>query len=152
MPHAPDIAIAVLQLASPILLAVLTWVATKAAQLIHGRVKNEYLRGVLVRLDDTVLTVVREIHQVTVDTLKAAAPNGKLGSDVKAMLKRSAITAIKEHLGPRGLAELARVLGLDEEAVDRMIGTRVEATVHDLKQARGVTATTKGGGPYPLAA
>jgi hypothetical protein len=68
------------------------------------------------------------------------------------MLKRSALTAIKQHLGARGIGELARVLGLDSESVDRMIGTRIEATVHDLKQARVVNGVNKGGGPYPLAA
>jgi hypothetical protein len=121
-----QIAVAALEIGSPLLVAILSWLATKLAQLVQARVKNEYLRGVLVRLDDAVLTVVREIQQVTVDTIKAATPNGKLTPDVQAMLKQSALTAIKQHLGPRGVKELARVLGIDGDGVDRLIGTRVE--------------------------
>jgi hypothetical protein len=38
------------------LLAALTAVTTKFAELIRARVQNEYLRGLLLRLDDAVLT------------------------------------------------------------------------------------------------
>jgi hypothetical protein len=150
-----QIAVGVFQIGSPVLIAILSWLATKLAQLIQARVKNEYLRGVLVRLDDTVLTVVREIQQVSVDTIKAAAPDGKLTPDVKATLKQAAVGAIKQHLGSQGVADVARVLGIDGDGVDRLIGTRVEATVHDLKQqaAHVTNGVNKGGGaPYPLAA
>jgi hypothetical protein len=147
-----DIALHIFQIGSPVLIATLTWLATKLAQLIQARVKNEYLRGVLLRLDDTVLTVVREIHQVSVEALKAAAPDGKLTPEVKAMVKRSALDAIKKHIGPKGLGQLARVLGIDGEAVDKLIGTRVEAAVHDLKHARTLNGVNKGGDHYPFAA
>jgi hypothetical protein len=149
---ATDIALYVFQIGSPVLIAVLTWVSTKLAQLIHARVKNEYLRGVLLRLDDAVLSVVREIHQVTVEALKAAAPDGKLTPEAKVMVKRAALDAIKKNLGARGLTQLTRVLGIDGEAVDKLIGTRVEAAVHDLKYARTLNGVSKGGEPYPFAA
>jgi hypothetical protein len=147
-----DIALGILQVGSPVLIAILTWLATKAAQLIQAKVKNEYVRGVLVRLEDTVMTVVREIQQVSVDTLKSSSPDGKLNPEVKAMLKRSALTVIKQHLGSQGVADVARVLGLDSEGVDRLIGTRIEATVHDLKQTQVVNGVNKGGSASPLAA
>lgn len=128
-----DIALSVFKVLSPVLLAAFTWVATKLGQWINARVRNEYLRGVLLRLDDTVVAVVREVHQVTVDALKAATVDGKLPPGTRETVKQAAIGAIKSHLGTRGLADLARVLGLDGPSVDRLIGTKIEAAVHDIK-------------------
>jgi hypothetical protein len=121
---------------SPVLLAALTWLAAKVAQLIHAKVRNEYLRGVLVRLDDAVLAAVREVHQVTVEELKARSADGKLTPEERARVKQVAIDAVKSHLGKRGIGELARVLGLEGGAIDKLLATRVEAAVHDLKRAR----------------
>src|SRR5438477_9409697 len=128
-----DIAFDIFKALSPVLLAAVTWVATRLAQLINARVRNEYLRGVLVRLDDAVLGVVREVHQVTVDALKAATVDGKLPPGARESVKQAALSAIKSHLGARGVGEMARVLGLNSEGVDRLIGTKIEAAVHELK-------------------
>ena len=58
-----ELGLKVLQVLSPILLAALTWVAAKIAQYIQAKVKNEYLRGVLVRLDDAVLAAVQQFEE-----------------------------------------------------------------------------------------
>ena len=131
-----EIAAGIFKMLSPVLLAAMTWVAAKLAQLINARVKNEYLRGVLVRLDDAVLSVVREVHQVTVEALKNATVDGRLPPGARDTVKRAALGAIKSHLGVRGIAQLGKVLGLDGDAVDRLIGTKIEAAVLDLKAQR----------------
>jgi hypothetical protein len=128
-----EIGVQIFQVLSPVLMAVVTWMAAKLAQLINARVKNEYLRGVLVRLDDAVMSVVREVNQVTVEAIKSASTDGRLTTSAREVIKNAALAAVKAHLGAKGLVELSRVLGLDTAAVDRMIGTRIEATVHDLK-------------------
>jgi hypothetical protein len=143
-----------LEVLSPVLLAALTWLAAKVAQLVHAKVKNECLRGVLVRLDDAVLAAVREVHQVTVEELKAASADGKLTPEERARVKQVAIDAVKSHLGKRGIGELAKVLGLGDGAVDRLLATRVEAAVHDLKRARAnhVNGVSAPGAELPFAA
>lgn len=128
-----DIGLGVFKVLSPVLLAAVTWVAAKLGQWINARVRNEYLRGVLVRLDDAVVSVVREVHQVTVDALKAATVDGRLPPAARETVKQAAVSAIKSHLGARGLSEVARVLGLDAPGVERLIGTKIEAAVHDIK-------------------
>ncbi|MDX2023254.1 MAG: hypothetical protein SF187_23675 [Deltaproteobacteria bacterium] len=133
-----DIALGVVKVLSPIVLAAVTWVTAKLGQWINARVKNEYLRGVLARLDDTVLSVVREVHQVTVDALKASTVDGKLTPGARDAVKAAAIGAIKSHIGTKGLLELARVLGIDASGVERLIGTKIEAAVHDIKSERRV--------------
>jgi uncharacterized protein YidB (DUF937 family) len=135
-----EIAVQAFRVLSPVLLAAVTWVAAKLAQFINARVQNEYLRGVLVRLDDAVLSVVREVNQVTVDAIKSASIDGRLPAGTRESIKAAAINAVKSHLGAKGLSELARVLGLDNGAVDRLLSTRIEAAVHDIKaQQKKVT-------------
>jgi hypothetical protein len=138
---------------SPLLLAALTWAAAKLAQFIQAKVQSEYLRGVLVRLDDAVLSAVREVQQVTVDAIKSASPDGKLTPEQQAKVKQAAIDTIKSHLGMKGIGELAKVLGLEDGTIDKLLSTRVEAAVHDLKQARaanGLQGTA--GAELPFAA
>jgi hypothetical protein len=144
-----DIGVQVFQVLSPVVLAVVTWVAAKLAQLINARVKNEYLRGVLVRLDDAVLSVVREINQVTVEAIKSSSVDGRLPPGARETIKTAALNAVKAHLGAKGIAEVARVLGLDGPAVDRLIGTRIEATVNDLKMQKRVLNGVNAHGSIP---
>jgi hypothetical protein len=145
-----ELGLKVLQVLSPILLAALTWVAAKIAQYIQAKVKNEYLRGVLVRLDDAVLAAVREVQQVTVEAIKSASADGKLTPDERARVKQAALDSVKSHLGMKGINELAKILGLETGAVDRLLSTRVEAAVHDLKMSRanGATATAEAAVPF----
>lgn len=146
-----DIGFKVLEILSPILLAALTWLAAKVAQFINAKVKNEYLRGALVRLDDAVLAAVREVQQVTVEAIKAASADGRLTAEERAQVKTKAIEAVKSHLGMKGLAELAKVLGLGGDAVEKMLSTRIEAAVHDLKRAR-INGVAGPGTDLPFAA
>ena len=143
-----DWGLKVLAVFSPVLLAGLSWLSVKAAQLITAKVKNEYLRGVLVRLDDAVLNGVREVQQVTVDAMKSANPDGTLTADQGAKVKQAAIDSIKSHLGTKGLGELAQVLGLEGGAIEKVLATRVEAAVHDLRTSTP-DATASDGGPGP---
>jgi hypothetical protein len=138
-----ELGLKVLQVLSPILLAALTWVAAKVAQYIQAKVKNEYLRGVLVRLDDAVLAAVREVQQVTVEAIKSASADGKLTGEERARVKQAAIDSVKSHLGMKGIAELAKILGLESGSIEKLLSTRVEAAVHDLKVNResGAPAT-----------
>lgn len=106
----------------------------------------------LVRLDDAVLASVREVQQVTVDAIKEASADGKLSPDERAKVKQAALSSVKSHLGTKGLADLVKILGLEDGTIDSLISTRVEAAVHDLKQARaanGVAGTVGEQLPFP---
>jgi hypothetical protein len=67
-------------------------------------------------------------------------------------VNQAAIDSVKSHLGMKGIAELAKILGLEGGAVEKLLSTRVEAAVHDLKVARmnGVHGTA--GEQLPFAA
>lgn len=142
----------VFQALSPLLLAALTWAAAQAAQLITAKVRGEYLRGVLLRLDDAVLAAVREVHQVTVEELKAASADGRLTPEERVRAKARAIETVRTHLGAKGVAELAKILGLDDGGLEKVLSTRIEAAVHDLKRSRANGRADLAGDALPFAA
>lgn len=141
-----DLAFKLIEVLSPVLMAALTWVAAKVAQLISAKVKNEWVRGVLARLDDAVLNAVREVEQSVVAEIKAARADGKLTADERARVKAQAIESIRSHLGVKGLGELGRVLGLEDGCLEKLLSTRVEAAVHDLRRS-GMNGVPNGNGP-----
>jgi len=128
------IAISAFDLAAPLLVAALTWTATRLSKLISTRIRNERVRAALLRLDDVVIAVVKETLQVTVRAIRATSANGKLPPGTGDVIKRAAIAAIKAHLGPLALAELAAALNLSPEALEHLLSTKVEAAVYTVKQ------------------
>lgn len=150
-----DVALMALQVVAPVLMAALAWAAAKLAALIRSKVANEYLRGALVRLDDAVLTAVKELQQTVVAEVKAASADGKIDDVERQRIKEVALANVKSYLGPKGLAVLAELLGLSGDTLERYLGSRIEAAVHDLRVVdRAVSAPTsaaKTGGALPLA-
>ena len=145
------IGLKILEILSPVLLAALTWAAAKLAQLIRAKVKSEYLRGALVRLDDAVFTAVKDLQQSVVEEIKAASADGKITDDEKKRIKEKALVSVKSHLGTKGLSELATVLGLDGGAIEGFLSSKVEAAVHDLRRATTANGVETGGARLPLA-
>ena len=111
------------------------WLGARAGELIQARVDNERLRTILLRLDDAVVTAVKDLGQTLVGELRARTKDGKLSREDRRHLKETAVRHVKTYLGSTGLKELGRVLGLWELSVDDLIKSKVEATVHDLKRA-----------------
>jgi len=129
------IALKILEILSPVLLAALTWAAAKLAQLIRAKVRSEYLRQVLVRLDEAVYTAVKDLQQSVVEEIKAASADGKITDEEKKRIKERALASVRSHLGAKGLSEVGTILGLDAGALDGFLSSKVEAAVHDLRRA-----------------
>jgi hypothetical protein len=143
----------VVKVLSPVLLAVLTAAVAKFAQLIRARVQNEYLQGLLIRLDDAVVTAVKDLQQRTVDRIKAASADGKISDDEKQQIRAAALAAVKSHLGANGRAEVAKILGLQGEGMDGLVSSKIEAAVHDLHcAAASPGGAIRSGTPSSLAA
>lgn len=110
------------------------WLGGRAGDLIKAKVDNEALRGVLLRLDDAVVTAVKDLEQTVVDEVKAAAEDGRISREDRRRIKEKAVRQVKSYLGPKGLKEMGSVLGLWDLAVEDFIGSKVEAVVHDLRR------------------
>jgi hypothetical protein len=148
-----SIGLEVLKVLSPILLAALTAASAKLAQLIRAKVQNEYLKGLLIRLDDAVLTTVKDLEQSMVEQIKAASADGKITDDEKKQIRDAALTAVKSNLGTKGRAEVAKILGLQGGGMDGLLSSKIEAAVHDLHRTAAIPGgAVRGGMPTSLAA
>lgn len=111
------------------------WIGTRAGELIKAKVDNEHLRAALLRLDNAVVTAVKDLEQTLAKELRALARDGELTRDDRRRLKETAVRHVKRYLGASGLKELGRVLDLWELSIEDFIGSKVEATVHDMKRS-----------------
>lgn len=115
----------------------LKWLLAAAGALllkyVFSLVKNSYANGVLGRAWLEVQGAVLEVEQVYVGALRAARADGKLTDAEKAQAKAMAIAIARENLGKKGLARLARVLGLD--SVERWLGSKSEQALATVKAA-----------------
>jgi hypothetical protein len=128
------------QLVSPLLAVGLSWLSVKAAQLAAAKIKSEHMARVLLLVDNVVLAAAREVQQLLVDKLKATSNDGNLTPEQCAQAKQAALESAKAQLGPHGLADIAATLGHEPEAVDRLLGGRVETAVHRIKASSRMSA------------
>lgn len=116
-----------------ILTPLLAFIGIKLHTLIDTKVKNEKLKGILDRLNDTAFTVVQSIEQTVVSKLDPTKP---LADDGKAVLA-AALAELKTHLGQKGLDEMKTVLGYPSDmSIDKILTSYLEAHVHAVNQAQ----------------
>lgn len=108
----------------------IVWAAKKWSLFVDTKVGNEYVAGVLKRLGDLAAMVAKDLQQSVVDKLKADEKwTTKTAQDVKAM----AMERLRLYMGTAGLAELVKVLGLEGEALEKLLSSAIEAAVKDLR-------------------
>lgn len=118
------------------------WLGARAGELIQAKVKNERLHAALLRLEDAVVTAVKDVEQTLVVEYRALARDGKLSREDRRRLKETAVRKVKTFLGSAGLKELGNVLDVWEMSVEDLIGAKVEATILDMKTAAPPAAPT----------
>ena len=126
------------EIVSPIVVLVIGVVASFLTKLLHTKIKNETLAGIMARLNATVWDEVAAAEQVFVKGIKAARDadsDGGVEITEKEGLKIRAdvMARIKENMGPKGLAKLGTILGLDGDGVAKMIESKIEAAVFGLR-------------------
>lgn len=110
----------------------ITGLCVVSGRWIMEHTKNIKVQGVLMRLDDAVWGAVREVAQTSADVLKDKAADGKLTAEDKLAVKKAAVDSVRNYLGPKGLIEVKKVLGVDDVA--GVLNSKVEAAVHTLGQ------------------
>lgn len=138
-----DFAVQTFVILQPVLAAFGVAVLASVGQYIRTHTKNAYAQGVLVRASDLVGSLVKEANQTVVDDAKEA---GTFDAATQAKVKADLVAKAKEHLGWKGLKELAKVLGLgadDGPGVTSWLSTKAEAAVHDLKVIRSAAEASR---------
>jgi hypothetical protein len=134
--------IQVLEALSPVLLALISWGALKLSNLIQAKVKNEKLQGMLMQLDHAAEMAVKEIEQTFVSNLDSTRP-----AESMKQAKEMALQSLKNFMGPKGLIELADILGVQQLSDDfeHVLSTKIESKILDLKTSGGLKAKGKPG-------
>lgn len=96
-------------------------------------VDQHWARNFLVRLIVEAKAAVLEVQQTWVDKMREARGDGVVTDDEKRGARAAAITTLRSNLGRKGLERLGRIIGLDDEGIDRLLSTHVEAQVQRLK-------------------
>lgn len=116
---------------------VVAWLGSALAAVfvryVIARIGHEGAREIAGRAAAEVFEAVEEVWQTYVSEIKAGNADGILTEEEKAEAKSRAIGIAKSNLGAKGLARLARALGMD--SVDAWLGSRVESSVSKLKRA-----------------
>jgi hypothetical protein len=121
-----DIVAQILTLMAPVLVALFGWGMKKVADLISAKVKNEYLKGALVRLDTEVTHVVREVEQTYVQSARGA--DGKLTAESAKKALDTALAKLKQNLGSSWLSELSSIFGAED--LTSFLTSRIESAVN----------------------
>lgn len=137
-----ELAWTVYEILAPFLTALLAWVSMKVAAWIRAKTQNEYVAGTLLRLNDSAFTAVKAIEQTLVRELKAAktpasAGGVRLTAEEAEQVKQAALAEVRSYWGPKGVRELATILGLNDEALQRVLSSKLEAAVHDVRRLNG---------------
>ena len=125
------------------------WLGTRAGDLLQAKMRlaqatidSERLSAALLRLEDAVVTAVKDIEQTLVAEYRRLSADGKLSREDRRRLKETAVRKVKTFLGSAGLKELGNVLDVWELSVEDLIGAKVEATILDMKTATPPVAAT----------
>ncbi len=101
-------------------------------KLFKSKSKNEQVQGALDLVGDLATTVVQQIEQTMVPTMKGMLKDGKLDDSEKAQLKQLALDMLKKLYGDKGLAALQKALGLGEDALMALLVGKLEQAVYNL--------------------
>lgn len=145
----PEIQAMFLQIVVPAiftaLAALIAFGGKKLITLIDAKTKTEgasaktiLVGGILARLTAAVQTVVLDVNGTLKADMIAAAADGKITAEEKAAIKAHAIDRLKTHLGPKGLAEIVEILGINSTLVDTFLGSHLEAAIEGSKDRSGV--------------
>lgn len=99
-------------------------------------VNHVWAAGMLGRLLVEAKAAVAEVEQTYIDKITLYREDGMLTVEEAAAARAAAIAALKGNLGSKGLHRLGRILGLNDDEIDRLLGTHVEFAVKAMSQAK----------------
>lgn len=132
---APELAIQLLQLLGPVAISALTWAAGQLAAFFAAKTKNQNIGTAINMGNDAAVTVVSQLEQTLVATLKAKSGQGTLtGKDIEEVQK-AALDNMRSYLGPNGLALICKALGIknDDKELGAWLAGKVQAAVYSMR-------------------
>lgn len=120
----------------PVAAAGAAYLSARIAALLGSKAKESRLQSALLRLNDAVATAVKAIEQSVRADFNTRSADGHLTPAEAAQIRDAAVQRVRIYLGQRGISELLRVLGLDDNTLRTLITDKVEAVVYGLRSSR----------------
>lgn len=122
-------------LASPVILLMIKWADKHIDEFITAHVANKNLANVLVRLNDTIWTLVSNAENTVVLDVKKKN-GGQLTKEDGRQIKSDVMRQIQDLWGEEGLKELMDILGISTtSALSNYLGAKVETAVANQDKA-----------------
>ncbi len=122
---------------------VITLLIAKATAALQAKVKGEQAKNFIQRASDQARDVVLELEQTMVAGMRKATQDGKLDREDVQFLQDEALRRLKEHLGPKGIAEGLQVLGFrDVRELEVVLKAKLEAEIFTSRPLTGTPLVT----------
>lgn len=95
-----------------------------------------WVKTIVERIFIEAKAAVLEVQQTYVDEMAKARADGVITADEAKAAKARALLTLRSNIGPKGLRRLMRIVGFDDPAIDRWLGTHLEAAVQRLNLAK----------------
>ena len=126
-----DLLTMLLEAAVPVIAACLTWLSVRLAKWIKAKAQNELLRDTLLRINSSLLTLVREAEQTLVSEIKKAKEDdGKLSPEEAIGIKKAVLARFKTLWGIDGQRKLQKALGINGDTLNEFIESKIEEHVY----------------------
>jgi hypothetical protein len=117
-----------LEIAVPIVAAVVIWALGMLAKWLSSKTTNERLLTLLEQVEDAVSTAVRSTQQAFISGL-ARDPGAPLTDAQKAEALAKALAAAKAVMGTKGLDVLKAAIGVGQAELDAYLTAKIEERV-----------------------
>jgi hypothetical protein len=129
-----ELLVALLQIAGPIALSGLTWLAAQLALWAKAKTGTQRAATAIMGLNDVIASAVTWASQTMV-TVAKAKNGGKLTAEDGKAIKEAVLARIRLVYSPQGLMAAARSLGLagDLTSAEKYISTKIESMVYAME-------------------
>ncbi len=137
MEFSAELALQIAEVMLPVLVALLGFVSVKFTSWIKAKTKNEMVGGMLTRLVESSMRIVKGLEQSVVRKIKEGrapdSPGGtKLTEEEQEEVAEEALISLHDYWGIKGCIEICSVLGLDKEEVTKLFKSHIESAVLDM--------------------
>ena len=129
----PELTVNLLQLLGAVAMPFLTWAAGRVATYFAAKTQSQQVGTAISSANDAVLTVVAELEQTMVATLKSKSGQGTLTAKDVDEVRAAALDKVMSYLGPNGVALISKALGIPNDKLGDWLQGKIQAAVYSMR-------------------
>lgn len=123
-----------IQIVAPFVAFFLIWLKIKAIQWLNSKIKDQELKNTMNKVNNVIIDVVKEVEQQYASKERVQSIAGVLTPEAASKAKDLAVTTVVDQLGDKGMAEVKKVMDMNDSKANKLISSKIEAMVFDLKK------------------